>query len=124
MQSVMLLDTQKAPANTNGNPSESSSNGTGQPVKYKLDPNLRKHAIKEVVSSEDSYVAVLSELHRIYYEPFARETSRSSGFVTRAQFKRIFSNFEALYQFHTQTFLPALHDAISVLDLQGDLHSL
>ncbi|XP_037376779.1 FYVE, RhoGEF and PH domain-containing protein 2 isoform X2 [Talpa occidentalis] len=66
-----------------------------------------KRIVKELLETEQAYVARLHLLDQVFYQELLKE-ARSTKAFPEDVVKLIFSNISSIYQFHSQFFLPEL----------------
>ncbi|KAL1694765.1 hypothetical protein GGG16DRAFT_122122 [Schizophyllum commune] len=99
-------------------PSEYSQ-GSGDERKYKDDKGKRALIVREIVTTERTYVKGLHELMDIYIKPASQHANMLTGvgsnkdpaIVPAPERKIVFGGVEALCSFHKDIFLPALEVA-------------
>ncbi|TRM61474.1 hypothetical protein BD626DRAFT_405664 [Schizophyllum amplum] len=99
-------------------PSEFSQ-GSGDERKYKDDRGKRAMIVREIVTTERTYVKGLQELMDIYIKPATQHANMLTGvgsnkdpaIVPAPERKIVFGGVEALCSFHKDIFLPALEVA-------------
>lgn len=94
-----------------------SSLQTQQFPKLKDDATKRERVVAEIVASEKTYLAGLSELVDLYIAPASQPLRNSSNHIIRetvvpqAERALVFSVVESIAHFHTEVFLPELEAA-------------
>uniref|UniRef100_E9PVB8 FYVE, RhoGEF and PH domain containing 2 n=1 Tax=Mus musculus TaxID=10090 RepID=E9PVB8_MOUSE len=66
-----------------------------------------KRVVRELLETEQAYVARLHLLDQVFFQELLREAGRSKAFPEDVV-KLIFSNISSIYRFHAQFFLPEL----------------
>lgn len=110
-----------SPAHTPG-PFENGSSGyvneTG-PRKIVDDPLRRRRVLEEIAATEQSYIRGLQELQEIYIQPAAAVLSGlgkdKDSVVPVAERRRVFSNVEAIIDFHVGVLFPNIQQAMDPL---------
>jgi len=67
----------------------------------------RSQVIWEFIASEEKYIQCLKILHEVYIQPLQAKANKGSDKLNKADASLLFSNVEAIYQFHC-LMLPAL----------------
>ncbi|KAL1924278.1 uncharacterized protein VTP21DRAFT_7313 [Calcarisporiella thermophila] len=77
----------------------------------------RRFILREILTTERSYVQGLQEFMDIYVEPSAQVLSPQER-------KQVFSNFESILAFHRDHFLPALEEEVSRLTNDKEVNDM
>ncbi|KAG8824856.1 hypothetical protein FRC19_000967 [Serendipita sp. 401] len=105
---------------------DSSNQPQTEEKKVKDDKNKRAMIVKEIVSTERTYVKLLTELVEIYVKPASvpatgiANVSSKETVVPATERKVVFNGLESLLSFHKDSFLPSLEQASQTLDASDD----
>ncbi|KAG8830814.1 hypothetical protein FRC17_004181 [Serendipita sp. 399] len=92
--------------------------------KVKDDKNKRAMIVKEIVSTERTYVKLLTELVDIYVKPATAPVtgiaSSKETVVPASERKIVFNGLESLWSFHKDSFCPSLEQAAKTLEASDD----
>ncbi|KAF8973748.1 hypothetical protein BDZ97DRAFT_1776622 [Flammula alnicola] len=99
------------------------SSGSSEERKFKDDKGKRAMVIREIVLTERTYVKGLQELVDIYIKPASTPVNLLGGVgssskdtvVPAPERKVVFGGIDALFSFHSDSFLPALEGAAAPL---------
>ncbi|GAA5904614.1 uncharacterized protein JCM6883_003841 [Sporobolomyces salmoneus] len=97
-------------------PLPGTSSAAIEQIKMKNDPVRREAVLKEIVETEQTYLRGLEELCAIYVASSAKTVSSNGGkkdpVLPVAERRAVFSNIEAIRDFHRTIFLPDLLAAV------------
>ncbi|KAJ3430194.1 faciogenital dysplasia protein [Anaeramoeba flamelloides] len=77
-------------------------------VKY----SRREKAVRELLTTERTYVERLDILCTLFRETIEEQTKQRHSFITKEEYRSIFFNVDEVYEIHSKNFLPLLEGRI------------
>jgi hypothetical protein len=91
---------------------DTKTSGSDHASDFKDDAKRRLHILREILSTEMTYVRNLRELIDLYVIPAAQLDSVTQlPIVPLHDRRQVFGNIEGILHFHSEAFAPALHEA-------------
>lgn len=94
-------------ASASAEPSSARSCDSDAASKAAKAEDHRRQVLWEMVASEEKYISSLNALMEVFFRPLKVKADKGSDKISPAEFSLLFSNVEAIWQFH-KMMLPAL----------------